>query len=239
MAKVVVVIPTYNERENIVRLIPAVLATTAGQGHDVQVLVVDDNSPDGTAQAVEELARSDPRVGLLVRPSKRGIGTAYLEGFSTAITRYGPEVLVQMDADLQHPPELIPALLSKIGEGFDVVVASRYVEGGGIVGWSLRRRLVSWGANWMVRVLLGLGVHDATSGFRALSREAVEALREMSLSGGGYSYQVESLYRLSRRGFSVAEVPFTFRPREWGASKLGLREIVAFFKTVVRLALFG
>lgn len=237
--KVVVVIPTYNERQNIGSLVERISQIQATlPDRRVHILFVDDGSPDGTASEVERLAAEHEHIHLLERPEKRGIGTAYLDGFREAIAKIDPSVFVQMDADLQHPPERIVDLVTALGDS-DVALGSRYVPGGGIEGWSWRRRLVSRGANWLARVVLGLSVKDATTGFKALNRRSVDLLVGVSLSSSGFIYQVESVFLFERNGLRIKEVPFLFRQRTRGESKLSLEEIFEFLVRIIGIRMKG
>ena len=209
----VVVIPTYNERENIESILDRVLSIGG-----VDVLVVDDSSPDGTASIAAAHPESGRRVHVLVRPAKEGIGPAYRAGFAWALDRgYGR--IVQMDADLSHPPDRIPALLAAL-EHDDIAVGSRYVEGGAVSNWPLRRRAISWAGNQYVRRVLGLSVRDATAGFKAFRRGALTAIDAVGSQSDGYSFQIENTWRAERRGLSVVEVPITFADRTSGRSKM-------------------
>ena len=234
-SRVCVVVPTYNERENVEPLVSAV----AGVDPQLQLLFVDDSSPDSTAEEVRKVAGSRSNVHLLVREGKRGLGGAHLAGFRHAMDRLGAEVLVEMDADLQHPPEKIPELVGALAGGYDVVVASRKIQGGGTVEWSLWRRAVSGGANLLARLALGLKVKDCTSGFRALNRRSAEELTRARLPDSGYSFQVASLYVLKQKGMRVTEVPFKFQTRKTGKSKMGIGEIARFFVSVLKIRLTG
>lgn len=237
--KVVVVIPTYNERQNIGSLVERISQIQATlPDRRVHILFVDDGSPDGTASEVERLAAEHEHIHLLERPEKRGIGTAYLDGFREAIAKIDPTVFVQMDADLQHPPERIVDLVAALGNS-DVALGSRYVPGGGIEGWSWTRRLVSRGANWLARVVLGLSVKDATTGFKALNRRSVDLLVGMSLSSSGFIYQVESVFLFERNGLRIKEVPFLFKQRSRGESKLSLEEIFEFLVRIIGIRMKG
>lgn len=233
--RVCVVVPTYNERENVGPLVGAIEGAAPG----VQVLFVDDDSPDGTADEVRRVAEGRPGVHLVVRKGKRGLGGAHIDGFKHAMDTLGSEVLMEMDADLQHPASKIPALLAALTEGYDVVIASRKVQGGGTAGWSLWRRAVSRGANLLARLLLGLKVKDCTSGFRALNRGSAEALVGAKLPDSSYSFQVASLFYLKKRGMKMTEVPFTFETRKAGKSKMGMGEILQFFVSVVKMRVAG
>ncbi len=198
---------------------------------------MDDSSPDGTGEVISSITQKETSVRLLTRASKQGLGTAYLEGFRFALERVNPDAFVEMDADMQHPPEDIEKLLDAIWKGADAAVASRYAEGGGQVGWSRSRRLVSRGANTLTRVLLGLKVRDSTSGFRAFNKEAMKAILSAKLPTRGFAFQAATLHLLSRRGFSVVEVPYVFEVRTHGKSKLGAWEVLRFFISVVRMRL--
>lgn len=230
------VVPTYNERSNVAPLVKRIKDLGL---KDIHVLFVDDSSPDGTADEVRLAMKEWPHVHLMVREGKKGIGSAHLEGFTRAIEEFSPDVVVEMDADLQHPPEKVPELVSAVEKGADVAVASRRVSGGGTEGWSLWRRWVSSGANLLTRLVLGLDVKDSTSGFRALSLRAAKAVVETAPESKDYFFQVESLYALKMKGMKMVEVPFIFQSRRSGRSKMGMGEVIAFFLGVWRLRLMG
>jgi hypothetical protein len=219
-ARTLVVVPTYNERDTIDRLLERTLAAAA----DVDVLVVDDGSPDGTAQAVREVARSEPRVHLLERPGKGGLASAYVAGFRRALTE-GYDLVVEMDADLSHQPEELPALLAGAAR-HDLTVGSRYVPGGSVSNWGLLRRALSRGGNLYARVVLGLPVADCTSGYRVYRRGLLRYLLSERIESEGYGFQIELAYRAWRGGFSVGEIPITFRERELGHSKISRRIVL-------------
>jgi len=231
--KVCVVIPTYNERENIR---PLVTAIKEAEIPELQVLFVDDSSPDGTSEEVRAVSGTEPWVHLLTREAKKGIGSAYLDGFRFSVANLDPQIVLEMDADLQHPPGVIGALVRAVDGGADVAVASRYVEGGGVAGWSWSRRVVSSVANRYVRVLLGLRVKDCTSGFRAFNLGAIQTLLASDLPTTGFEFQVGVLLAL-KTGVKIVEVPFTFQPRKAGVSKLGLRDMFTFAIRVARMAI--
>ena len=234
MPRAVVVVPTYNERENVRPLIERISAVRRSVGEvDIEVLFVDDSSPDGTGQEVREAMGQYNFVHLLTRPKKEGIGRAFLEGFRFAVERFDPTVVVQMDGDLQHPPEIIPELIHSVLEGADVAIASRKVEGGKTVGWSRRRILVSWGANWLARIVLGLEQKDVTSGFKAYSRGTVEELTSRKLSSSSFSYQEETLLVAKRAGKKAVEIPFTFSARKAGRTKFKTADILRFLKAIL------
>lgn len=234
------VIPTYNERHNVLRLIPKIAKELAAAGVHAAVVVVDDNSPDGTAEVARELSRTNDDIHVIERPTKAGIGTAYLEGFRWALMNKRADVLIQMDADLSHPPTILRELIRWVTEeSFHVVIASRYVSGGAIRGWGFTRRVASLFANLLVRSLLKLDAKDSTNGYRAISKEAAEVLLSTSLKSVGYSYQVESLYAFQLLNLRIKEIPFTFVGRQKGQSKLSPAEIHGFLSTLLRLLIVG
>lgn len=226
-----VVIATYNERENIGPLVTEVLEYAPGS----KVLVVDDNSPDGTGEEVRRMALVDGRVKLLERPAKLGLGTAYLAGFREAVAG-GFDRMLTMDADFSHHPQHLPAILDRAAQpGVDVVIGSRYVPGGGVVGWPFHRRVLSLCANTFARLVLGLKPHDCTGAYRCYSRRVVEALEQGSVVSHGYSSLLELVWRCQHAGFVIAEVPITFADREFGESKVSRSEIFRGLTTVLRL----
>jgi dolichol-phosphate mannosyltransferase len=214
--RTVVVIPTYNERENIQRIVPQVLAATP-----CDVLVVDDESPDGTAEAVEALRAADPRVHLLRHRPKMGIGPAYLAGFQQALAM-GADYVVQMDADLSHPPEMLPKFVALMSEA-DLVLGSRYVRGITVVNWPIERLLLSYFGNWYARRVTGLPIRDATGGFKCWRREALAAIDLDGVRSNGYAFQIEMNFRAWRRRFRLLEVPIVFVDRDTGDSKMNKR----------------
>lgn len=209
-----IVIPTYDEALTITPLLEAVLDAVP----DADVLVVDDNSPDGTARLVAANPHFRARVHLLNRRAKEGLGAAYRAGFQWA-QEAGYDTVVQMDADFSHPPARIPALLAAL-EDADVAVGSRYVEGGGIANWAWHRRLISWAGNTYVRLVLGLPVRDATAGFKAFRMQALVRLGATEAASNGYCFQIENTWRACRLGMRVTEVPITFTDRTQGTSKM-------------------
>jgi dolichol-phosphate mannosyltransferase len=210
----VVVIPTYDEAENVGRVLDEVLAAASF----ADVLVVDDNSPDGTARLVAAHPAFGDRVHLLERPGKAGLGAAYRAGFQWALTR-GYARIAQMDADLSHPPARLPALFTALDDA-DVAVGSRYVDGGGVRNWSWQRRLLSWAGNRYVRLVLGTGVRDNTAGFKAFRRDALEEIGVLASESNGYSFQIENTWRARTAGLDLVEVPITFTDRTEGRSKM-------------------
>jgi dolichol-phosphate mannosyltransferase len=209
---VFVVLPTYNEAENLERIV----ARIAAQGP--QLLIVDDNSPDGTGNIADELAK-DPRVHVLHRGSKQGLGPAYAAGFAWALDR-GADMVCEMDADFSHDPRDLPRLFLAVDNGADVAIGSRYIPGGGVENWPWRRRLLSRGGNVYAATMLGSGLRDMTSGFRAFSAEAIRRLQPGSCRASGYGFQIEMAWRARSSGLRVVEVPIVFRDRELGSSKM-------------------
>lgn len=214
LVKATVVIPTYNESENIERLIGQVLAQ-----HDcLDLLVVDDNSPDGTGGIVDRLAAADPRVRVIHRAGKLGLGSAYREGFRHALD-HGADVVLEMDADFSHDPAMLPAFLEKIKE-CDLVIGSRYLNGVSVVNWPIRRLMLSYCANVYTRVVTGLRISDCTGGFKCFRREVLEAIDLDRIKSDGYSFQIEMNYRCVEKGFRVCEIPIIFIDRHAGSSKM-------------------
>ena len=221
MTRTIVVVPTYDERENVGPLLAAVRASAPA----ADVLVVDDNSPDGTGDAVEEVAADLGQIKLLRRPGKQGLGSAYRTGFAHALDE-GYEVIVSMDVDFSHDPAVLPELLRLLDAGADAVIGSRYVPGGDTVDWPWHRRLLSRWGNRYTSLVLGLQVRDCTSGYRAYRAEALAAIEPGTTGAEGYAFLTELVRRLVGRGFRVMETPIVFRDRRHGSSKMSGRIIV-------------
>jgi dolichol-phosphate mannosyltransferase len=224
--RAVICLPTYDERENLAPIVEAIHATVPA----VDVLVIDDDSPDGTGRLADELAARDPRVKVLHRAAKQGLGRAYLAGFAWALER-GYGLVLEMDADFSHDPRHLPALL-QAAEGADLALGSRYVPGGGTVRWGLGRRLVSRGGSLYARTILGIPVRDLTGGFKCFRREVLEAVDLPSVECSGYAFQIELTYRALRRGFRVVEVPIVFADRRVGRSKMSRRIVLEAMRKV-------
>lgn len=216
--KTLVIIPTFNERENINPLLDGILAQPCA----VDVLVADDQSPDGTGQCVLERGRTDPRVQLLALPTRLGYGRAVLAGLRQALDR-GYDAAVTMDADLSHDPRYLPDLLGSLESGNDLVVGSRYLNGISVVNWPLRRLMLSLFANNYVRTITGLPLNDCTTGYRAMRRSVLEAIGIDSIHSNGYSFISEVNYRAHQKGFKLAEVPIIFVERRAGGSKMSFK----------------
>ena len=217
MSRAIVVIPTYDEAENLPRLIPQVL----DQDPRIEVLVVDDNSPDGTGKLADELALADPRVHVLHREKKEGLGHAYRAGLRHAL-ELGADIVLQMDADFSHPPETLQIMLSEI-ESHDLVLGSRYLNGITVVNWPIERILLSYFGNMYSRWVTGLPISDTTGGFRCMRRELLEKINLDGIRSEGYAFQIEMNYRFMKHGAHFKEIPFFFLDRTHGESKLTFR----------------
>ncbi len=221
--QVTVVIPTYNERENLAHIVSAV----THQGY--RVLVVDDASPDGTGELADRIAGEDTRVSVMHRNRKEGLGPAYTAGFDRAIAD-GAKIVIEMDADFSHDPKDLPRLVQALEQGADLAIGSRYVPGGSTPDWPIHRRLISRGGNVYARFMLGLDIKDATAGFRAFDAGALQSLPYSEAEASGYGFQVEMAWKASTSGLRVVEVPIAFRDRTAGTSKMGpdiVREAMA------------
>jgi dolichol-phosphate mannosyltransferase len=229
--KTVVVIPTYDERENVRPMAEAVLR----QADDVEVLFVDDNSPDGTGAVIDELSAENGRVHALHRMKKEGLGRAYVAGFSHALS-LGAEKVIQMDCDFSHNPDDIPRL---IAADADLVIGSRYVKGGSTPGWPFKRRLISRAGGMFIRTVTGMPIADPTGGFKCWKRHVLEALDLPSVQSAGYSFQLEMNHRTWKSGFKIAEVPISFTDRVSGYSKITSGIAVESVKIALKLNRFG
>jgi dolichol-phosphate mannosyltransferase len=221
MAGAWLILPTYDEAENLERFVRAVLPHLAGAAPEHRVLVVDDNSPDGTGRIADRLAEELDAVEVLHRPGKEGLRRAYIAGFGRALAG-GAELVIEMDSDFSHEPAALPRLIAG-AEHADVVLGSRYVAGGRVADWGIGRRLLSRGGSLYARAVLGIGVRDLTGGFKCLRRAVLEAIDLDDIHADGYAFQIELTYRALRKGFRVLEVPITFRDRQAGTSKMNWR----------------
>jgi dolichol-phosphate mannosyltransferase len=220
--KALVVLPTYNESATIAEVLRRIRASAT---EAIDVLVVDDNSPDGTGDLAEALAAELGGIEVLRRPTKSGLGSAYREGFKIGLAR-GYDALVEMDADLSHDPSVLGDLLAELDGGADIVIGTRYMPGGKIPDWPWHRRAISWAGNVYARSMLGLSARDATSGYRAYHRRALERVNLTAVRADGYGFQVEMAYKIERAGGLLAEVPIEFRDRTLGRSKMSSRIVV-------------
>lgn len=234
--KALVVIPTYNEKDNLPRIVPEVLA----QDERISILVVDDNSPDGTGVLADQLASENPRIHVLHRPGKQGLGKAYLAGFAWALAR-DYDRMIEMDADFSHDPKYLPAMLAGSEEA-DLVLGSRYISGVNVVNWPMSRLLLSFFANVYARVITGMAVRDLTGGFKCFRRKLLESLDLQAIHSNGYAFQIEMSFRAFRRGFKIREIPIVFVDREYGQSKMSkaiVREAIWMVPRLRLMALFG
>lgn len=249
---IAIVIPTYNERSNIMTLIPQIMLATkdiiyTSMGREsntditnsVHIIVVDDNSIDGTGDTVLALSEKNNNIHLIKRPGKMGLGSAYKDAFEWVNNKLNAGIVIQMDADLSHPPDLLTKMIEPIAAGSaDVVIASRYLGEGGIQNWPIHRRIISKGANWLARQVLGIKVNDTTSGYRAYNASSVRDLLLENFSSSGYEYQIEVLHILSRLNKKIVELPFMFANRTEGRSKLGIKDIMHFAYTLFKLRFY-
>lgn len=228
--KVLVVTPTYNERDNLENFLSSVHGAQPG----VDMLVVDDNSPDGTGKLADDIASRDDRVHVMHRAGKLGLGSAYVEGFRWGLAR-DYDVIVEMDADLSHDPRYLADMFKAFDDGADLVVGSRNIPGGGVEGWGLGRHFISKGGSLYSRTILGLRVKDLTSGYKAFRREVLETIELDTVRSNGYSFQIELTFRTIKRGFRVKEVPILFVDRQVGKSKMSRRIFVEAIGVVWKL----
>jgi len=231
--RALVCLPTYDERENLAPMVEAILA----QVPSLEILVIDDNSPDGTGRLADELASRDPRVHVLHRQGKEGLGKAYLAGFAWALER-GYQLILEMDCDFSHDPRYLPAMLAA-ATGHDLVLGSRYVQGGGTVNWGLGRKLISRGGSLYARLILGLSARDLTGGFKCFRREVLEGIELGTVQCTGYAFQIELTYRASRRGFRIQEIPIVFVDRRVGHSKMSRRIVLEAIRKVWSIRFSG
>ena len=212
--KTLIIIPTYNEFDNLRPLLQEIFSFAPA----VDVLIVDDNSPDGTGKLADQIHVENPQVNVLHRAGKLGLGTAYIAGFKYAV-EHGYDAAFEMDADFSHDPRYLPDFLQKI-ENADLVIGSRYVEGGDTPNWSLLRRFISGGGNIFARFMLGIPVHDCTAGYRCYRRQVLESIELDTIESQGYAFQVELVYRVYKHGFKIVETPIIFMDRRVGKSKM-------------------
>ncbi len=227
--KTLIIIPTYNEVENLQSLLSDIFSYAP----ETHILIVDDNSPDGTGKLADEISAQKPQVSVMHRSGKLGLGTAYIAGFKCAIAN-GYDAAFEMDADFSHDPKYLPDFLKAI-ENADLVIGSRYVKGGGTPNWSLLRRFISGGGNIYTRFVLGISVHDCTAGYRCYRREVLENLELDTIQAQGYAFQVEMAYRVFKKGYRIVETPIIFMDRRLGQSKMSGNIFVEGFTSVLRL----
>lgn len=236
MQKVLVIIPTYNERTNIENMINSVLELPG----ELNILIVDDNSPDGTGEYVKELSQNNPRVNLIQREGKLGLGTAYVAGFKYMLAR-DYDIAMQMDADFSHDPKVIPEFLKAIEEN-DLVIGSRYIQGVNVINWPMKRLLLSYFANYYTKIITGMPVKDATGGFKCFRREVLESINLENIHSNGYSFQIEMNFKSFKKGFKCKEIPIIFMDRVEGVSKMSkkiVREAITMVWKLRFRAIFG
>ena len=221
MAGAWLILPTYNEAENLERLVRAALPQLASAAPEHRVLIVDDGSPDGTGQIADRLAAEFPEIEVMHRTAKQGLGRAYLAGFAHAL-EHGADLLLEMDSDFSHNPADIPRLI-RAADDADLVIGSRYVDGGGVENWPFHRRALSRGGSFYARTILGVDVRDLTGGFKCFRRVVLERIDYANTHADGYGFQIELTYRAFKAGFRVKEIPIVFREREHGNSKMTAR----------------
>jgi len=229
--------PTYNERDNIERIIPVVLESD----ERIDMLIVDDGSPDGTGEIVDRIAEENPRVKVLHREKKMGLGTAYVMGFRHSL-EHDYSLTFEMDADFSHDPSYLPEMIAAAEQGFDIIVGSRWVEGGGIENWPRKREKLSRWASKYTQIVTGLPIHDCTAGFQAFRKRVLKEIELSKIHSDGYSFQIETKFKAWRRGFSIKEIPIIFKDRIHGESKISKKIVYEAFFMVwwLRLeAIFG
>ena len=231
MNRILVIIPTYNEADNIIKIIPEVLKNTNGE-NDFNVLVVDDNSPDGTARLVEEM--NNEKVNILKREKKSGLGTAYLAGFKYAIEK-DYDFVFEMDADFSHDPKYLKVFIEKILEGYDLVIGSRYINGISVLNWPLRRLIMSYMASVYTRLITGLKVMDTTAGFMCYRVTSLKQIDLEKVKSNGYSFQIEMKFKFFKKGFKIFEVPILFIDRREGESKMSRKVVYEAYFMVWKL----
>lgn len=233
MAKATVILPTYNERDNLEDIVRALLALPVPE---LSVLVVDDNSPDGTGQLADDIARREPRVAVLHRKEKEGLGKAYVAGFQEVLRDPTVAYVFEMDADFSHQPRYIPDFLRAI-ESADIVLGSRYIQGGGVENWHAMRLFISSTANRLIRLILGSPIHDLTGGYKCFRRVVLEKMDLAAVASRGYNFQIELTYRAYRAGWHIREIPITFVERRAGKSKFSIGIMFESFWQVILLRL--
>jgi dolichol-phosphate mannosyltransferase len=235
--RALIVIPTYNEKDNIKNIILLIRSTLQESTQKGDILVVDDNSPDGTALIVEQLANQFKDVNLLLRQQKSGLGKAYIDGFSWALS-HNYEAVIEMDADFSHHPKYLPTMLNTLKTS-DVAIGSRYVKGGGTLNWSFLRRMISKGGGIYARWILNAPIKDFTGGFNGWKTEVLKGIQYSNLQSNGYSFQIELKYRAFKKGYRIVEFPILFEDRKAGSSKMSFQIMIEAFSRVLAFKLKG
>lgn len=230
--KIFIIIPTYNEKDNIKKLICQIFDSNIP---DLNILIIDDNSPDGTGEIIKDLIKKHQnRLHLIQRNGKLGMGSAYIAGFKYALSE-NADLIFEMDADFSHDPKYIPDFIKQTNFGFDVVLGSRRIKNGGVIGWNWTRKLMSAGAMSFSRIILKLKTKDVTTGYRCYKKEVLLKVDLDKIKSNGYAFQEEMIYLCEKKEFKIKEIPIIFKDRKLGKSKLGHKDIVEFFKTVIKL----
>lgn len=235
--KLAVIIPTYNEKENITNLIESLTNIFNNNKINGNIVVVDDNSPDGTGNIVDEIKKKNPAVNIVHREKRLGLGTAYITGMKFSMKNLNADLIMTMDSDFSHNPKYIPDFIRKINQGFDVVLGSRYVKGGGTYKWKIHRRIISKGANTLAKFVIGLKTNDNTTGFRCYKRKVLETIELDKIKSNGYSFLVEIAYLCQKFNFKLSETPILFVDRKYGETKISKKEIFKTLHTLLRLKL--
>ena len=233
--KLAVILPTYNERENIENMISSLTEVFRNNKIDGLIVVVDDDSPDGTGKIVDEIRKVNKIVHIVHREVKEGLGRAYIAGMKYSMKELKADLIMTMDCDFSHDPKLIPNFIKKIEEGYDLVLGSRYIKGGGVYKWPLHRRVISLGGNFLPRFLLNLKTKDNTTGYRCYKRKVLESLNLDEIKSNGYSFLVEMVFLIKNKGFKIGETPIIFKDRVYGETKISKKEILRTLKTLARL----
>jgi len=227
----VIILPTYNEKENLAGIVQEIFSIGI---NGLKIIIVDDNSPDGTGRIADELAANNPNVEVLHRQNKEGLGKAYIDGFKKALADPDNQYIFEMDADFSHQPKYLPDFLEKI-KSADLVLGSRNIPGGGVENWSWLRRFISWFANFTIRHILGVKIKDLTGGFKCFNRDVLEKLDLDSIESSGYNFQIEITYKAIKKGFTVVETPIIFVERRAGHSKFSASIMLESFLKVIKL----
>ena len=233
-----IIIPTYNEKENIVILTDKLINIFNNSSHNMKIIVVDDNSPDGTSSIVKQLSSYEKSVFLITRKSKLGLGSAYQAGYNWCIEN-NSDCIIQMDSDLSHPPDITTQIVNSINSGFDVAIASRYVNKGGVSSWPIHRKIISRIANMLVRTFLGSKLQDNTTGYRGFNSSTIDLLIRYDVKSNGFSYLIESVYLFHKKKLKIQEIPFVFQERSAGKTKLSSFEILRFLLSIFHLLIYG
>ena len=236
--KISIVVPTYNESQNLPVLIDQLVNVFKEYKIDANIIIIDDNSPDGTGIVADELAEKNTSIHVINRDRKLGIGSAHIDGLKYAIEKIASDAVFTMDSDLSHDPECIPDFIKLCIKGCDVVVGSRYIENGEIENWPFHRKIISKGANFLASTVLGVNIHDMTTGYRCYTKKVIQTIDLDSIKSNGYSFLEEILFRCAEKKFIICETPIVFHDRKHGKSKLSRYEMVKFLITILRLKIF-